>query len=110
MTDFSNTFKNIDDILWKDTGCDNAIDYIKQTSWILFLKYLHDFEKDKETTAQLNGTNYSPIIADEYQWDQWACPHNDDGNIDFNLALTGDDLKAFVDDELLILEKETLPI
>ena len=30
-------FKNIDDTLWKDAGCDSELDYIEQTSWILFL-------------------------------------------------------------------------
>jgi type I restriction enzyme M protein len=29
-------FKNIDDTLWKDAGCDSELDYIEQTSWILF--------------------------------------------------------------------------
>ena len=33
-------FKNIDDTLWKDAGCSSELDYIEQTSWVLFLKYL----------------------------------------------------------------------
>ena len=33
-------FKQIDNILWKYAGCDNDIDYVEQTTWILFLKYL----------------------------------------------------------------------
>jgi len=40
---FENAFKNIDDILHKDAGCSNELDYVEQTSWILFLKYLDDF-------------------------------------------------------------------
>jgi len=27
-------FKNIDDTLWKDSGCSSELDYIEQTSWI----------------------------------------------------------------------------
>ena len=46
---FEQTFKNIDDILHKDAGCGSELDYVEQTSWILFLKYLDDFEKDKKT-------------------------------------------------------------
>jgi type I restriction enzyme M protein len=42
---FEQTFKNIDDILHKDAGCGSELDYVEQTSWILFLKYLDDFEK-----------------------------------------------------------------
>ena len=49
-------FKNIDDTLWKDAGCSSELDCIEQTSWILFLKYLGDFEADKETAALLQVT------------------------------------------------------
>lgn len=37
---YEQIFKNIDDILWKEAGCSNELDYVEQTSWILFLKYL----------------------------------------------------------------------
>lgn len=43
---FEQTFKNVDDILHKDAGCGSELDYVEQTSWILFLKYLDDLEKD----------------------------------------------------------------
>ena len=45
---FEQTFKNIDDILHKDAGCGSELDYVEQTSWVLFLKYLDDLEKDKQ--------------------------------------------------------------
>jgi type I restriction enzyme M protein len=48
---FEQTFKNIDDILYKDAGADSELDYIGQTSWMLFLKYLNDLEKDKADEA-----------------------------------------------------------
>lgn len=41
---FENTFKNIDDILHKDAGCGSELDYVEQSSWVLFLKYLDDLE------------------------------------------------------------------
>jgi type I restriction enzyme R subunit len=50
---FEQTFKNIDDILHKDAGCGSELDYVEQTSWVLFLKYLDDLEKDKATAAEL---------------------------------------------------------
>jgi type I restriction-modification system DNA methylase subunit len=34
-------------------GCSSDLDYVEQTSWILFLKYLDDFEKDKKTVTTL---------------------------------------------------------
>ncbi|HOZ15663.1 MAG TPA: N-6 DNA methylase [Tenuifilaceae bacterium] len=97
---FEQTFKNIDDILHKDAGCSSELDYVEQTSWILFLKYLDDFEKDKKTAAELTGKSYTPIIAPEFQWNVWAMPKNGDGKLDHHKALTGDDLKDFVDHKL----------
>jgi type I restriction enzyme M protein len=75
---FEQTFKNIDDILHKDAGCGSELDYVEQTSWVLFLKYLDDLEKDKMTAAELAGTTYKNIIAAEYQWSVWAAPKGAD--------------------------------
>ena len=97
---FEQTFKNIDDILHKDAGCGSELDYVEQTSWILFLKYLDDFEKDKKTAAELAGKTYTGIISPQYRWEAWAVPKGKDGKIDHHKALTGDDLKDFVDQKL----------
>ena len=97
---FEQTFKNIDDILHKDAGCGSELDYVEQTSWILFLKYLDDLENDKKTAAELTGKSYTNIIATEFQWAVWAMPKNGDGKLDHHKALTGDDLKDFVDHKL----------
>ena len=97
---FEQIFKNIDDALWKDAGASSELDYTEQTSWLLFLKYLDDLEKDKEAEALLSGKAYTPILAQEYKWSTWAAPKSKDGKIDENKALTGDDLKAFVDGKL----------
>ena len=99
---FEQTFKNIDDILHKDAGCGSELDYVEQTSWVLFLKYLDDLEKDKATAAELSGKTYTNIIAKEFQWTVWAAPKkkkadSDLVELDHHKALTGDDLKDFVD-------------
>ena len=94
---FEATFNNLDDTLREDAGCSSELDYIEQTSWVLFLKYLDDCEKDKETSAKLSGKPYVPIIDAKYRWTTWAAPKTPDGKFDFNAALTGDDLKEFVD-------------
>ena len=93
---FEQTFKNIDDILRKAGGSQTELDYVEQTSWILFLKYLDDLEKDKATAAELTGKKYNPIIAPDYQWNVWAMPLNKEGKLDHHTALTGDDLSDFV--------------
>ena len=97
---FEQTFKNIDDVLRKDAGCSSELDYVEQTSWILFLKYLDDFEKDKRVASKLSGKAYNSIISSEYTWDTWAAPKGKDGKLDHHKALTGDDLKDFVDHKL----------
>lgn len=103
---FEQTFKNIDDILHKDAGCGSELDYVEQTSWILFLKYLDDLEKDRETAAELTGKSYSSIISKEYQWNSWACPKGKDGQLDHHKALTGDDLTDFVNGKLFTYLKK----
>jgi len=97
---FEQTFKNIDDKLWKDAGCSSELDYVEQTSWILFLKYLDDLEKDRQDAAELSGKEYSPIIDKKFKWDVWAAPKNGNGKLDHHKAMTGDDLKNFVDEKL----------
>ena len=100
---FEQTFKNIDDILHKDAGCGSELDYVEQTSWVLFLKYLDDLERDRATAAELTEKTYTPIIDAAYQWNNWAAPKITNGNgalkIDHN-ALTGDDLSDFVNNKL----------
>jgi type I restriction enzyme M protein len=97
---FEQSFKKIDDILRKDAGASSELDYVEQTSWILFLKYLDDLEQDRDTSARLAGKKYTYILPEAYKWNAWACPIGKDGKIDHNKALTGDDLKDFVDQKL----------
>lgn len=97
---FEQTFKNIDDKLWKDDGCGSELDYVEQTSWILFLKYLDDFEKDRQTASALEGKTYNFIIAPEFRWEAWALPRTPEGRVDHNRTLTGEDLVEFVNNQL----------
>ena len=97
---FENTFKNIDDILHKDAGCSSELDYVEQSSWVLFLKYIDDLESARKVGAELANKKYSPIITGKYSWPVWAVPKTKDGKIDHNTALTGDDLRNFVNNDL----------
>ncbi len=97
---FENHFKNIDNILHTDSGCGTELDYIEQTSWILFLKYLDDLEETKKTEAALAGKKYEYILASDYRWNNWACPKSKDGKLDHNKALDGDDLIDFINNKL----------
>ncbi|HUJ31762.1 MAG TPA: N-6 DNA methylase [Candidatus Acidoferrum sp.] len=97
---FEQVFKNVDDVLWKEAGCTTELDYTEQTSWLLFLKYLDALEEDRATEAQLDGKKYSFLLDKPYRWESWAAPKTKDGQIDHNKALTGDDLRDFVNGKL----------
>lgn len=97
---FEQAFKNIDNILRSDSGSATELDYVEQTSWILFLKYLDDLERTKEKEATLRGEKYEYILKPEFRWDAWACPKTKEGKLDHHAAVTGDDLKEFVDSKL----------
>lgn len=86
----------IDDILRKESGCSSEIDYVEQTSWILFLKYLDDLEKEKDAEAILTGKNNEHIIEPPFCWHDWAAPLLPNGDNDLVNAMTGDDLAEFV--------------
>lgn len=97
---FENTFKNVDDILHKDAGCGSELDYVEQSSWILFLKYLDDLEVEREIKAKLAGKPYTSLFDAEFQWRNWAVPKDSVGKIDFDKAKTGEDLTQFVNSKL----------
>lgn len=97
---FEQAFRNIDNTLRNDAGVSNELDYVEQTSWMLFLKYLDDLEDEKAKEAELGGTEFTPIFANEFRWDVWAVPKKENGDIDHQHMMTGDDLKDFVDHKL----------
>jgi len=94
------TFNALDNILRNEAGCSNELDYIEQTSWLLFLKYLDDLETEREIQAQLTGKTYKRLIVGDYRWSAWAAPKNDKGELDLINAKTGDDLVDFVNNKL----------
>ena len=97
---YDQIYKRIDDNLWKDAGCGSELDYVEQSSWILFLKYLDDLETSREEAAELDGRDYEPIIAKKFRWSTWAVPKKKNGERDIAKTLTGDDLLSFVRNQL----------
>jgi type I restriction enzyme M protein len=97
---YEQTFNAIDNILRNEAGCSTELDYIEQTSWLLFLKYLNDLEQEQEMKAMLSGKEYKPIITGYLRWSQGAAPKKQDGSLDTVNAMTGPDLTQFVDTKL----------
>jgi hypothetical protein len=74
-----------------DDNTKNALKYLEQLTWLLFLKVFDSLEENREMVARIDGTTYTPLIEDHYRWGTWA---HDPG-------LTGDKLIGFVTDDLL---------
>lgn len=98
--DFQQTFKNLDNVLWKESGCTTELDYTEQSSWMLFLKYLDDLEHERALKAELEGKPYQFIIDKAHRWSKWAAPKKGDGSFDHDKALTGDDLIEYINGKL----------
>lgn len=78
----------ITDILRRDDGISGAMHYTEQISWILFLKFLDDFEIRESDNALLDGKDYNYIIDENYRWSNWIHKPSWDDLKDFvNLKL-----------------------
>ena len=87
--------KSARDIMRKDKGLNGDLDRIPMLTWIMFLKFLDDMERIRESEAELAGEDYHSLIEEPYRWRDWAA---DEGGI------TGDDLINFIS-----LEESNLP-
>src|SRR3990172_1597868 len=89
----STTIKSIQDIMRKDVGVDGDAQRISQLVWMLFLK-IYD---DREAEQELMDDNYASPIPENLRWRVWAADEE---------GITGDALKAFVDNQLFPTLKE----
>ncbi len=94
-------FKAIDNLLRQPgSGCGDALAYMEQSSWLLFLRYLDANEAQREDEAALMGGVYEPLLPEKLRWSSWAYPLTAEGRLDINRRKTGDDLIDFVREEL----------
>jgi type I restriction enzyme M protein len=100
MSNLTPKINRITDILRRDDGINGAMSYTEQISWILFLKYLNDYEENKVASAILSGKKYDFVIDKKYRWNSWACVRDKNGKQDMKNALTGDDLTLYVNKQL----------
>src|SRR5512135_2178048 len=79
--------KSARDIMRKDKGLNGDLDRLPMLTWIMFLKFLDDLERVRETKAELGGERFRPSIAPPYRWRDWAAKKD---------GITGDELIAFI--------------
>lgn len=100
MSDLSNKINQVRDILRTDDGISGAMDYTQAISWVLFLKFLDDYENSLNDEAFLENRTYSYVIDEEHRWSTWACPKDENGNLDIRNSITSDDLTNYVNQNL----------
>ena len=83
--------KSARDIMRKDKGLNGDLDRLPLLTWVMFLKFLDDLERQREDEAVLAGKRFRAAIEPPYRWRDWAAAKN---------GLTGDDLLAFVNNEV----------
>lgn len=94
-------FKSIDQVLRKPgSGCGNALQYMEQSNWMLFLRYLDAAEANRRSEAELNDEPYEPLLPKGLAWSDWAWPTKADGSLDTERMLKGDALLLFIQSQL----------
>jgi type I restriction enzyme M protein len=82
--------KSARDVMRKDKGLNGDLDRLPMLTWLMFLKFLDDHEKVRETEALLRKQKHRPAIQAPYRWRDWAA--KEDG-------ITGDELRKFINNE-----------
>src|SRR6266851_4386267 len=82
--------KSARDIMRKDKGLNGDLDRLPLLTWIMFLKFLDDLEREREEEAALAGTKFRAAIEPPYRWRDWAADPQ---------GVTGDELLAFINQD-----------
>ena len=86
----SGIVKSCRKIMRKDKGLSGDLDRLPMLTWIMFLKFLDDLEKIRETSSTLEGKKFHPAIETPYRWRDWAAIEG---------GITGDELIAFINND-----------
>jgi type I restriction enzyme M protein len=82
--------KSARDIMRKDKGLNGDLDRLPLLTWIMFLKFLDDLEKEREDEAALSGTKFRAAVEPPYRWRDWAADPQ---------GTTGDELLSFINQD-----------
>jgi type I restriction enzyme M protein len=82
--------KSARDTMRRDKGLNGDLDRLPMLTWVMFLKFLDDMEKEREIEAAMAGKRFRPAVEAPYRWRDWAA--REDG-------ITGDELIAFINQD-----------
>lgn len=85
-----NLLKSARALMRKDKGLNGDLDRLPLLTWIMFLKFLDDLERQREDEARVGSKKFKPAIEPPYRWRDWA--ENSQG-------ITGDELRAFINND-----------
>lgn len=85
-TQLSGVLKKARSIMRKDKGLNGDLDRLPLLTWLMFLKFLDDLERQRAVEAELASKRFRPLISEPYRWRDWAQALNP----------TGDDLLNFI--------------
>ncbi len=60
------------DVMRRDDGTTGLVEYVEQSSWMIFLKVFDDLETRFKAESELAGKKYERIIDGKYRWQSWA--------------------------------------
>jgi len=83
--------KRCTNILRTDDGISGAMHYTEVLSWLLYLKFFDDKEKERKEMLEIEGEKYTPFLEKKYRWETWASDKSE---------LTVKDLINFINNDL----------
>lgn len=90
LKDLQAKIKAASDKMRADDNTKNALKYLEQLTWLLFLRQWDTIEDEREMIAKVDGKTYQRIIDGKYRWSEWT-----------DAKMTGDKLIKWVTDKLL---------
>src|SRR3954470_16144432 len=90
LQELEGKIKAASDKMRADDNTKNALRYLEQLTWLLFLRQWDAIEDEREMIASVDGKTYQRVIDGDYRWSVWT-----------KSGRTGNDLIAFVKDDLL---------
>lgn len=82
--------KSARDIMRKDKGLSGDLDRLPMLTWVMFLKFLDDLERERELEAELAGKKFKPAVEAPYRWRDWAADAQ---------GITGKELLEFIQND-----------
>src|ERR1700727_2322851 len=82
--------KSARDLMRKDKGLNGDLDRLPLLTWVMFLKFLDDLERQREDESKLSGKPFRAAIEKPYRWRDWAAQPD---------GITGDELLAFINQD-----------